>query len=124
VLQSKLIAIAGALAIAAVTSSPAMADLVFFGQVVIGGAGFGNLPRALTLHNHGSSTSESRCIGPGPTAGECSGVGTSTGGDEASPIKSPKQAAPTLSSLGITDASQIAVRWRTAAKRQQPERDD
>jgi hypothetical protein len=103
--------LAGAIAIAAVTSSPAMADLVLVGPLNLTGSGFGALPRALTLQSHGgSSTSESGCVGPGPTVGggACT-VGPSVGGDEAPPPKFPKQAAPTLSSLGITDANQIAI---------------
>src|SRR5215469_8758168 len=106
--------LAGALAVAAVMSSPAMADLVFDGQAVVGGAGFGNLPRALTIQSHGpSQTTESGCIAPDGSGGLISGssacVAGSTGGDETNPIKSPKQAAPTLSSLGITTASQIGI---------------
>jgi hypothetical protein len=103
--------VAGAIALATIVSSPARANLVFEGEFVVGGSGFGALPRALTVQSHGpSQTTESGCVAPGPSvgAGACT-VGPSTGGDEAPPPMSPKQAAPTLSSLGITDAAQIGI---------------
>jgi hypothetical protein len=100
--------LASAIALATVTSYPAMANLIFAGSDVVGGSGFGALPRALTIQSHGpSQTTESGCIAPGPTAGGC--VAGSVGGDDAPPIGFPKQAAPSLSSLGITNASQIGI---------------
>jgi hypothetical protein len=103
--------VAGAIALATVASSPALADLIFQGEFVVGGSGFGALPRALTIQSHGPATNtESGCVAPGLTvgAGACT-VGPSTGGDEAPPLMFPKQAAPTLSSLGINNASQIGI---------------
>jgi PEP-CTERM motif len=101
-------AIGGLAVLATLAPLPAMAHLVFAGQDVVGGAGFGALPRALTIQSHGPGTNtESGCIAPGPVAGGC--VAGSVGGDEAPPIGFPKQAAPSLSSLGIIDASQIGI---------------
>ena len=62
--------LAGATALATIASSPALANLVFDGTFVIGGAGFGASRRALTVQSHGpSQTTESGCVGPGPTTG-------------------------------------------------------
>src|ERR1700730_8819906 len=99
-------AIGGLAVLATFAPLPAMAHLVFAGQYVVGGSGFGALPRALTIQSNGTNT-ESGCIAPGPTVGGC--VAGSVGGDEAPPIGFPKQAAPSLSSLGITDANQIGI---------------
>jgi|SRR5579864_2481083 len=105
-----------ALALAALTSSAALADLILIGPEVIGGAGFGNLPRALTIQSHGpSQNSESGCIAPDGSGGLIAGGGACApldgdiGGDEQNPINFPKQAAPSLSSLGITNANQIGI---------------
>ena len=85
-----LLVLAGAIALATVTSYPATANLIFAGSDVVGGSGFGALPRALTIQSHGpSQTTESGCIAPGPTAGGC--VAGSVGGDDAPPIGFPKQ---------------------------------
>ncbi len=55
--------LAGAVgALAFVSSSPARADLVFAGSDVVGGSGFGNLPRALTIQSN--SSPESGCVAP------------------------------------------------------------
>ena len=98
----------GVIVLATLGASPAFAHLIFAGTDVVGGSGFGALPRALTIQSHGPGTNtESGCIAPGPTTGGC--VTGSVGGDEASPIGFPKQSAPTLSSLGITHASQIGI---------------
>lgn len=105
-------AIGGLAVLATFAPLPAMANLIFAGQVVVGGSGFGNLPRALTVQSHGPGTNtESGCIAPGLTSGAsaCAPGGNSTGGDEAPPIGFPKQSAPSLSSLGITSASQIGI---------------
>ncbi len=94
-------------------SSVALADsIVFSGPLVITGNGFGNNPRALTIQSHGpANNSESGCIAPGLVSGSsaCAPGNGVTGGDEASPIGFPKQAAPSLSSLGITSGSQIGI---------------
>jgi hypothetical protein len=86
------------------------------GPEVVGGAGFGALPRALTIQSHGpSQNSESGCIAPDGSGGLIAGSGAcapldgTTGGDEAPPIGFPKQSAPTLSSLGITAGDQVAI---------------
>lgn len=93
--------------------STAWADsIVYSGAVAITGNGFGADSRALTIQSHGPSNStESGCIAPGLTAGSgaCApGTGV-VGGNEDSPIGFPKQSAPSLSSLGITSASQIGI---------------
>src|SRR6266404_2367016 len=104
------------LGLAAVTSFPAWADIILVGPKVITGNGFGNDPRALTIQSHGpSNNTESGCIAPdalggliaGPSA--CWAPDGDVGGDEPNPIGFPKQAAPTLSSLGITNAAQIGI---------------
>jgi len=103
-------AIGGLAVLVILAPLPAMANLIFGGQVIVGGSGFGNLPRALTIQSHGPSTNtESGCIAPGLTSGAGACAGNSIGGDEASPIGFPKQSAPSLSSLGITSASQIGI---------------
>ena len=108
--SASLSLLAGALAVAALMSSPAMANLVFEGSLVLTGTGFGALPRALTIQSHGpGQTTESGCVAPGPVVGAGACTSGSTGGDEAPPASFPKQAAPTLSSLGIADASQIGI---------------
>lgn len=93
---------------------PAMADLVFAGQYVVGGSGFGALPRALTVQSHGPATNtESGCIAPGPGNSLISGSGAcvtgSTGGDEQPPISFPKQATPSLNDLGIQYAGALGI---------------
>ena len=97
-------------------SPAAFADLILFGPVVVGGAGFGNLPRALTIQSHGpSQNSESGCIAPTGSGGLVAGSGACApgdgvfGGDEQNPIGFPKQSAPTLSSLGITNGNQVGI---------------
>jgi hypothetical protein len=105
-----------AIAVVTVTSPSARANLIFVGPEVVGGAGFGALPRALTIQSHGpSQNSESGCIAPDGGGGLIAGSGACApldgdiGGDEAPPIGFPKQSAPTLSSLGITAGDQVAV---------------
>ncbi|GAC1414915.1 MAG: hypothetical protein NVSMB62_01510 [Acidobacteriaceae bacterium] len=94
-------------------SSAAWADsIVLFGPFDVSGNGFGNNPRALTIQSHGpKQTTESGCIAPGLIGGSsaCAPGDGVTGGDESSPLKFPKQAAPTLSSLGITNGNQIGI---------------
>ena len=93
--------------------SVARADsIVFSGPMVVTGFGFGNDPRALTIQSHGpSNNSESGCIAPGLIAGSgaCAAVDGLHGGNEDSPTGFPKQSAPTLASLGITNANQIGI---------------
>lgn len=96
-------------------SSAAWADsIVLSGPVVVKGFGFGADPRDLTIQSHGpGNNSEQGCIAPGSPLGEgssaCAPGDGLVGGDEASPDKSPKQGAPSLASLGITDGSQIGI---------------
>jgi hypothetical protein len=99
-----------------VASRPAMADLILVGPEVVSGSGFGALPRALTIQSHGpNQNSESGCIAPDGGGGLIAGSGACapldgvTGGNEQNPIGFPKQAAPTLSALGITNANQIGI---------------
>jgi hypothetical protein len=105
-----------AIAVVTLTSPSAWANLILVGPEVVGGAGFGALPRALTVQSHTpSQNTESGCIAPDGGGGLIAGSGAcapldgTVGGDEAPPINFPKQSAPTLSSLGITNANQIAI---------------
>lgn len=87
-------------------------SIVYSGTVVVTGNGFGNDPRALTIQSHGPATnSEQGCIAPGLSAGisACAPSDGLVGGSEASPLGFPKQAAPSLASLGITNANQIGI---------------
>jgi len=104
------------IALTAAAPHPALASIIFAGPEVVGGAGFGNLPRALTIQSHGpAANTESGCIAPNASGGLIAGNGACApldgdiGGDEKNPIGFPKQSAPTLSSLGITDATQIGI---------------
>jgi len=94
-------------------SSAAWADsIVLSGPLSLSGNGFGSNTTALTIQSHGPATnSESGCIAPGLIAGSsaCAPGDGVAGGFEASPIGFPKQAAPSLSSLGITNGSQIGI---------------
>jgi hypothetical protein len=103
-------------------STTASANLILVGPFDISGNGFGNHPRALTIQAHGSGTSpESGCIAPDGSGGliqgngntssnpACANTANDVGGDEPNPIGFPKQGAPTLTSLGITSASQIGI---------------
>jgi hypothetical protein len=92
------------------------AEIIFVGPFVVGGAGFGNLPRALTVQSHGPSNStESGGIAPTGSGGlisgntACADTLKDVGGDEANPIGFPKQSAPTLSSLAINSGDQIGI---------------
>jgi hypothetical protein len=102
--------LAGAVgALAFVSSSPARADLIFAGSYIVGGSGFGKLPRALTIQSN--SSPESGCVAPNGSGrvvlGSAACTTGSIGGDEKSGNN--KQSAPSLSSLGITDADQIGI---------------
>jgi PEP-CTERM motif len=80
--------------------------------VSLSGNGFGANTTALTIQSHGpASNSESGCIAPGLIGGgsACAPGDGVVGGSESSPIGFPKQAAPSLSSLGITSGSQIGI---------------
>jgi PEP-CTERM motif len=105
-------AIAAAFALT-LLSSAAWADSIgLSGPVSLSGNGFGANTTALTIQSHGpASNSESGCIAPGLIAGggACAPGDGVLGGSESSPIGFPKQAAPTLSSLGITSGSQIGI---------------
>ena len=96
-----------------VSAVAAKADsLVFSGPLVVSGNGFGNDPRVLTIQSHGPSVNtESGCIAPGLIAGggACAAGDGAFGGNEASPTGFPKQGAPSLGSLGITNANQIGI---------------
>ena len=98
--------LAGAIALATIMSYPATANLR--GSDVVGGSGFGALPRRLTTQSHGpSQTTESGCIAP-PTDCRRMRHGQRRG-RHAPPIWFPKRATPSLSSLGITNASQVGM---------------
>src|SRR6266699_6365986 len=105
----------GLIVVGLVTAShPAWASIILVGPAVVGGSGFGALPRALTIQSHGpSQNTESGCIAPNGSGGllagsaACAPSFVNFGGDEQNPIGFPKQSAPTLSSLGISNANQI-----------------
>ena len=110
------ILIAAMIELATLTSYPASASIILDGTDVVTGNGFGADPRALTIQSHGpGDTSESGCIAPDAMGGliagnsACAPGDTAVGGDEDNPIGSPKQAAPSLTSLGITDANQVGI---------------
>lgn len=119
---SSLAALLG-LAFVIVSAQSALADsIVLVGPKVIPGFGFGHNPRALTIQSNGGphQKAESGCIAPngtGLTPGNghllnnsaCANTTLAKGGDEQNPLGSPKQAAPTLSSLNITKGSQIGI---------------
>ena len=90
-------------------------SIVFDGAFDISGNGFGANPRALTIQSHGpASPTEQGCIAPGASglisgSTACAPADGLMGGDEKPVIGNPKQAAPTLSSLGITSADQIGI---------------
>jgi hypothetical protein len=103
----------GSVLVMAMAQSVSANSILLVGTQNITGAGFGHLPRALTIHSTGGphNTSESGCIAPGLIAGHsaCANTLKDVGGDEQNPIKFPKQAAPTVSSLGITSGNQIGI---------------
>lgn len=87
-------------------------SITLAGAYVVSGNGFGSNPRALTIQSHGPGANvESGCIAPGLVAGAsaCAPGNGNIGGNETNPISSPKQAAPSLSSLGISNANQIGI---------------
>jgi len=101
------------------------------GGIPLGADGFGNNPPSLTVQS--SKSPESGCIAPdgsggllegsGACGGEktLNGAGTLViGGDEANPLGSPKQAAPSLTSLGITSANQIGLVFNGGAPSANP----
>src|SRR5215469_6764963 len=98
-------------------SSAAWADsIVLAGTEVISGTGFGSLPRSLSVTGNGNHMIvEQGCNAPGSPIVEgsaaCGGSDSLslTGGSEAPPDHNPKQATPTLGSLGITDGSQVGI---------------
>jgi hypothetical protein len=107
--------------LALATLSNASASLVYDSSVVVTGAGFGNIPRDLTVMGRGNATSTSGCVGlsggsltfgtciPDSSVFDSNGV-TNVGGDEPNPqADNQKYGAPTLASLGITNANQIHI---------------
>ena len=112
--MKKLLSVVAAIGLAA--SCSAWADgIVLSGPIDMTGNGFGANMRALTIQSHGPrATSESGCIAPSggglmAGSGACAAGGANLGGNETNPIAFPKQSAPTLSSLGITDGSQLGI---------------
>ncbi len=95
----------------------ASADLIFVGEVELGGQGFGNgAINLVTGHQTGSApdpTVESACINAGTglvgrQGGAC--AGGITGGDEPAPDPpSFKHDNPTLTELGVSLASQVGL---------------
>jgi hypothetical protein len=112
----KRVILLSAVALGTLTSRTALANLILVGPEVIGGSGFGALPRVLTIQSHGpSQNSESGCIAPDGSGGLIAGGGACAaldgvvGGNEQNPIGFPKQSAPSLSSLGITSGNQVGI---------------
>jgi PEP-CTERM motif len=92
-------------------------SIVLAGTQAVSGNGFGATTTALTIQSHGpGANSESGCISPGLSAGAsaCAPGDGAIGGNETSPIGSPKQAAPALSSLGINNANQLGILFDAA----------
>ena len=105
-------AIAAAFALTLLSSAAWADSIVLSGPVSLSGNGFGANTTALTIQSHGPAiNSESGCIAPGLVAGSgaCAPGDGAVGGSEASPVGFPKQAAPSLSSLGITGGNQIGI---------------
>ncbi len=113
-----------AFACACLLSSAASASLIFNVAIDLSAQGFGNAPRDLTLQAHGNDSTESGCVGVSATGSITFGPGACTpevlvhdangqanvGGDEPPPLKAGlKYGIPSLSSLGITSANQIAI---------------
>jgi hypothetical protein len=98
------------------------ADLIFVGQVELGGQGFGSDPiNIVTGHDTGSSPHpdiESACIDAGTGSLGRQGAtcrGGITGGDEPQPDPpDPKHNNPTLADLGVSLASQVGLVFNLA----------
>ena len=91
----------------------AHAGLILSGSDVIGGAGFGAIPRILTVQATGNGSTESGCnswngaqMVVGPSA--CSNA-ANAGGNEPNPHGFPKFSSPTLGSLGFNNALQVGI---------------
>ena len=92
-------------------------SIVLAGTQVLTGTGFGSLPRSLSVTGNGNHMIvEQGCNAPGSPSiiegsAACGGSDSLSlvGGFEAPPDHSPKQATPTLGSLGITDGSQVGI---------------
>src|SRR5438067_972079 len=112
--------------IGALLSASAHANLVFDSSVQLSAQGFGNVPRDLTIQHTGPGAPndfESGCVGivggafvVGPAGCRANDATIDPnsvipgGGDEANPPNdNQKFRAPTLASLGITNASQIGI---------------
>jgi hypothetical protein len=117
--RSTKLGLAVAAALGVVTG--ANANLVQNGQLDLGGQGFGNAPRLLTIQGQGNNTTESGAIGivggaiavvPGIANGSVflgNGV-TNAGGDEVSPLNDTlKFGIPTLGSLGWTSGADVRL---------------
>lgn len=101
---------------------PASASLIYDASVFVSGAGFGNIPRDLTLQGSGRpGYTESGCVSitsTGAIGFTCLGADAdfdgnlfvNAGGDEVNPMADDaKYGIPTAASLGITSASQLQV---------------
>ena len=119
--KAKLSRLVPAILIALGSLTTASASLVYDSSVVVSGAGFGNIPRHLTVQGTGNQTSISGCVGLSGDSlafGDCvldsqvfdnNGV-QNTGGDEPPPLAdNQKYGAPTIAELGITSADQIRI---------------
>lgn len=120
-IQKRWVALATAAALTGL-SAGANASLVQNGQLDLGGQGFGNAPRLLTIQSKGSSTSESGAIGisggamvaltPGiADTSVYSGNGVQNmGGDTVNPLlNSSKFGIPTLGSLSWASGADVRL---------------
>lgn len=121
IVTAKLSRLVPAIIIALGSLTTASASLVYDSSIVVTGAGFGNIPRHLTVQGRGNDSTISGCVGlagASLTFGDCipdaqvfdnNGV-TNVGGDEPPPLAdNQKYGAPTLAELGITSADQIRI---------------
>jgi len=103
-------------------SAPASADIVYDVNITTLGTGFGSVPRMLTVDQSGSSINpqgyESACDGNSGgnlSIGQCLGTDAAIGGNgytvpnSGDSVSGGKDSLVTLSSVGITDASQIVI---------------
>ena len=106
-------------------SGMASASLIYDANIVLSGQGFGTAPRDLTIQATGMmATTESGCVGVNAMGGITIGSASctleadvfmsngvqNTGGDEPPPLTDDnKYGIPSLSSLGITTATQIGI---------------
>lgn len=100
-------------------AAPAHASLVFQSNVLLTAQGFGNAPRSVTIQANGNASGCVSAAGGVISTGSGACVANATvfqansvqnvGGAEVNPVDSSKFGIPTLGSLGITSAGDIAI---------------